>query len=306
MNNNQKITMKSRECTPEILYDLYWNKNITLREIKNIFGIKDRKVLDRWFRESNIDKKEDGGTYTFDRYYFDIIDSEEKAYWIGFIWCDGYVLKRQRKNKNISYEFKLTLAERDRGHLIKLNECLKSNYKIKRYKSGGFDGKYPDYHECRLYICNKYFAGNLFNNYGLIPHRYKINKLISKIPPQYYKHFIRGILDADGSVISYYTNDKYCNKPSYKNSVKFDTYSELLTFIQEHFYNKSLIFNKTHFRKRHKDRDGHCENLGYSGTIQTPRILNYLYKDATVYLDRKYNKYLEIINHNKEEVNEVD
>ena len=51
---------------------------------------------------------------------FDVIDTEEKAYWIGFIWCDGYNSKRYRgKNSTPNYEFKLSLMEDDIGHLEK-------------------------------------------------------------------------------------------------------------------------------------------------------------------------------------------
>lgn len=37
--------------------------------------------------------------YTFDKNIFDKIDTKEKAYWMGFIWCDGYNLKRIRSKK---------------------------------------------------------------------------------------------------------------------------------------------------------------------------------------------------------------
>ena len=35
--------------------------------------------------------------YTADFHYFDNIDTPEKAYWLGFIWADGYIAKRNRQ-----------------------------------------------------------------------------------------------------------------------------------------------------------------------------------------------------------------
>ena len=31
--------------------------------------------------------------YNFDEHYFDVIDCQEKAYWLGFICADGYIGK---------------------------------------------------------------------------------------------------------------------------------------------------------------------------------------------------------------------
>ena len=43
--------------------------------------------------------------------YFDKIDTPDKAYWLGFIWADGYIAKRERKQPNgcvrIEYNLKL-------------------------------------------------------------------------------------------------------------------------------------------------------------------------------------------------------
>ena len=45
--------------------------------------------------------------------YFDKIDTPDKAYWLGFIWADGYIAKRERKQPNgcvrIEYNLKLAL-----------------------------------------------------------------------------------------------------------------------------------------------------------------------------------------------------
>ena len=54
--------------------------------------------------------------YIFDKNYFDEINSKDKAYWIGFIWCDGYLSYRNR-NDCESYDLKLSLSSEDISHL---------------------------------------------------------------------------------------------------------------------------------------------------------------------------------------------
>jgi DNA-binding transcriptional regulator WhiA len=291
--------MQDRGCTPEILKELYFNQRMSITQIMKKFNVLDRKVLDRWLTESGIIKREDKSTYTFNKYYFDEINTEEKAYWLGFIFCDGYICKRKRKY-GTTYEFKLAISEQDIEHLEKLNSSLESNYPIKIYgKYGnGFDSEFD---EARLYISNKYFASNLYENYGIVPDRFSIDKIKDKLDDKLVRHFIRGVFDADGSVSEYYV--KVGNNMSYKNVLQFSSYGELLEFIQDYFYNNDLIKQKSKFSKRHEDRDGHCVRLIYSGTVQVPRILNHLYTDSRIHLDRKHAIFKEIlIKTNKEKM----
>ena len=51
-----------------------------------------------------------GRLYSFNNNFFDTIDTEEKAYWIGFIWCDGYVAKRIRNGRLAEYQIKISLS----------------------------------------------------------------------------------------------------------------------------------------------------------------------------------------------------
>lgn len=71
--------------------------------------------------------------YNFNEHYFDNIDSSDKAYWIGFIWADGYVCKRDRGNR-YEYNLKLELCKEDSKHLETFVKCIDGNYPIKTIK----------------------------------------------------------------------------------------------------------------------------------------------------------------------------
>lgn len=220
--------------------------------------------------------------------YFDVIDCENKAYWLGFLWADGYISKRTRgKYNRLEYDLKLSVSETDYAHLIKFAQDLSSNYSIHFYKVGN-QGFNTSKKEARLFITNKYMVSHLYENLGIIPNRYNPNDLIKNIPEQYHKAFIRGVFDGDGSFSFYLNKGKYK-----KMNVAFGGSEELLRFIETHLNDNLLHNNVKHkLSRRHINGDGSWRTLVYAGCSQGMSIINYLYKDSTVYLDRKYEKYL--------------
>ena len=58
-----------------------------------------------------------------DESFFDNIDTEEKAYWLGFMYADGCV-------NTSSNSFELSLKEEDYDHIVKFKNALHSEHKI--------------------------------------------------------------------------------------------------------------------------------------------------------------------------------
>lgn len=63
--------------------------------------------------------------YTCDYNYFDKIDSEEKAYWLGFIFADGYISVNENSNSGC---VGIDLCLSDIDHLKKFNKSINGNY----------------------------------------------------------------------------------------------------------------------------------------------------------------------------------
>ena len=57
--------------------------------------------------------------YQYDRNFFEQIDTEDKAYWLGFLYADGYTHPRQG--------LVLTIARKDLNHLLKLRHALNAD-----------------------------------------------------------------------------------------------------------------------------------------------------------------------------------
>jgi hypothetical protein len=251
--------------------------------------------------------------YKFNQNYFDNIDTENKAYWLGFLWCDGYIAKRERVDKygiRIEYNIKLSLQENDKEHLIKFVSDIEGNYPVHRYampKNNVFsNGK--ELFESRVFITNLHMGKTLQEKYGIIPNRSDCSKILNFLPEELYKHFIRGILDGDGTISFYVNTDKQGGKTN-KANLSFTTYESILEFIERYFYKIGLTETEYYKKyKRHKEegKDGYCRTLSYSGIPQVTKLVNYLYEDANIYLDRKFEKYLNrFSNKEKELINEI-
>lgn len=220
--------------------------------------------------------------YYFNKNYFDIIDNSEKAYWLGFIWADGYVCKRERKGNYIEYDFKLSLSRIDTDHLEKFKKCLNSNHNILFYRKNT-SSFCPQNEEARLSICNKYFGEILYEKYGISPFRTDFSKIIEQVPEKFYIDLIRGLFDGDGSFSKYKWNNYQ------KLNVIFGGTESVLRFIEN-----QISPNSTHkLYHRHKQGDKEWRTLNYSGVQQGLKILKLLYENSSIYLNRKYQKYLE-------------
>lgn len=288
MKAYNRIEMEDRGVTKELLKDLYINKNIGKGELLKRFNIS-QNVLNRWLKESNINNKS-GKMYNFNIHYFDEINTQEKAYWLGFIWCDGYASERIRNGKITERPVKISLARKDEEILYKMLKDFDGNHEIKQYISKGFD---KDKEESRLTFNNFYFGNVMKEKYGMTPHRTDASKVIAAVPQELERHFLRGIFDAEGSISNYYLKNG-SNIGGLKSTLSFTTHTELIEWIQGYMIRNHLKENYVKTSKRHEDRDGDCVSLQYAGALQVRKIASHLYEDSTRFLERKFLKLLEL------------
>jgi hypothetical protein len=216
-----------------------------------------------------------------DETVFDKIDTEEKAYWLGFIFADGNIsdaYKLKEKTKKSIYRIEVSLKSDDINHLEKLKEFLKWQGTVKINKTN-----FSRCDRCRLYFNNKHIWETL-NSYGCTPRKsltLKFPNLTIFNDKNLIKDFIRGYIDGDGS-ISYLTYKKINKKAMYLRILGTE---DMLINIQ-----KNLPLERSNKIWR---RDG--ENV-YDLAFNHWRgyyVCNHLYKNATIYLDRKFNRYKE-------------
>lgn len=224
--------------------------------------------------------------------YFDVINTPNKAYWLGFLFADGYIAKRIRKtnagNERIEYNLKFSVKDSDDEILIKLVKDLESNYPIHYYDVKSSLG---DMREARLFITNKYMVEKLYNEYGIVPNRTSIQKIVEHLPENLYRYFILGLFDGDGSFSFYYIYETHR-----KMLLRFGGSEEVLRFVESILIKEQLVAPiQRQLSRRHKDGDGTWRCLTLTGINNCTKILNWLYQDSPIYLERKYQKYLDIL-----------
>lgn len=112
----------------EDIIAMYQN-NISLREIERLTH-HGRPQIAKMLENLGI-KTTSGNHYRkyfFDFDFFEKIDNELKAYWLGFMYADGCVLPQ---NKYGEQEIQLTLAKQDEQSIIDFKYDLKSTYPIR-------------------------------------------------------------------------------------------------------------------------------------------------------------------------------
>lgn len=260
----------SQEQQKEIL-KLYTVQNKSVNYISKIFGVNN-SVITRLLKSKNIPIRSNNfyKSKYFDKYYFDNIDSEDKAYFLGFIYADGYVSKKT---------FGIRISTKDECLLETLKQKLHSEHKI--IYSIGAQTKYGEVDSCSISITNKYFVDNLISK-GVIYN--KTGRITfpdeTIIPEQLKRHFIRGYFDGNGSV--YKSNSGIV--------VGFDG-SE--AFLSQILYELNKLFKTVVKVNKYKDRN--CYYIKIGGNNHMRIFYNYLYKDTTIFLERKkivFEKYL--------------
>lgn len=212
---------------------------------------------------------------TCDEQYFKVIDSEHKAYWLGFLLADGYVSVR-----NNSYILGLSLATKDYNHLVKFKTDIKATNNIKTYVSSGFSAN-P---YCRIVISNPVIVQDLINH-GVIEHKSSIMIPPNSVPDIFIKDCVRGYFDGNGCISLSQSNKQ--RKPIY--GAKIVGTEEILEWIRDFSYSNGVKFSYSPYKRKSYQT---VSQLDIGGNFQAQHFLDLLYNDATIYLDRKYERYL--------------
>lgn len=233
----------------------------TIEATLKLHGVQSRKHATRNLR------------HTCDHSFFCYIDTEEKAYWLGYLSADGCISK-----SNVPREgpmLVINLSAIDKEHLVKLKTALQSSHPIKDYT---LNYKTPNQKISRFTISSKQLTDDLIKH-GVHPRKTFTLQWPQFLPDNLLPHFTRGFFDGDGC---FYIYIKSRRSPSAHFSVTAN-----FVFLQEmqRYLVPKCALTAT---KLSPQRNSFC--LSYGGNLQVARIAHLLYDGATVFLERKYNK----------------
>jgi len=209
--------------------------------------------------------------------FFQVIDTEEKAYILGLLYADGTI----RKRKGDSYVVRIGLNTKDIDLLYNINKFL-SEYPVRQYDRPNKHVKSGIQQISELSITSTRMYNDLLK---LGVHENKSLTLNfpteNQVPKHLIHHFIRGYFDGDGSV---YVFNRY-NNARKKTYVTIESCTVgTLEFLSEMSNVLSICDICV---KKEKRTVTNCYKYKLTGNVRCIKFYNFLYKDATIYLERK-------------------
>ena len=230
-----------------------------------------------------INRKISTRKYQLDETYFDTVDTPNKAYILGFLHSDG-------SNSVNKSTISLSLQEEDREILEKIRLELNSDKPLDFLDySNKHDFGYSYKNQYRLTIFSKHMCKQL-NEKGIVPNKSLVIGFPNWLNEDLLSHYIRGVYDGDGSICQSYRNEN--NLPVIVTITATDMFCNGLKNI----CSKILNINSGIY-------DASCHNgitkvFTISGRNVCKIFLDWIYKDADLFLQRKYNRYCEYYNIN--------
>lgn len=258
------------------LIEMYLSNDYKVDEICKYFNVSKFKIRSILIKNNIVSKS--SKKYSYNENIFENIDNEEKAYWLGFLYADGYVRSDKRGN-----ELKLKLGVKDKEHLLKFKIFI-SDDEIPVF--------YEEYKNSKCYkvsINSKKIVNDLIK-LGCINKK----SLIIKFPiikDELKNHFIRGYFDGDGS-ISYSKKMVLLNIISGSNIFL----SEISKVFESIGTKNSNLVGVSNIYKY----------IQFSKMEDLYKIYQFLYKDSSIFLDRKKIKYTYIIDNYKNIIDEIN
>jgi len=268
--------MRNGEWTNEELDFIKENyKTMTYREMGEKLG-RTKTAIDLKVNRLGLKKSK----YHYNKDFFETIDTEEKAYWLGFMYADGWVCVQKTETGNVRQgELGIQLQQSDSDHLRKFVKSIDGNIPVFLGDTiCAISGNPAKFCLIRIY-CTK-MVEDLIKN-GCIERKSKCIEFPT-LREDLVRHFIRGFFDGDGCVCE--NKQRKCPRCDFCcASVKF--IEALRTKLYEFGISSYICgLNGTQAALR----------LVIGGMKNVDMFMHFLYDDSTIFLDRKRNRFADI------------
>ena len=214
--------------------------------------------------------------YTLNENYFDTLDSEDKAYFLGYLMADGY-------NNESRGAIEASCSVKDKEFLEMLNKAIGSSKPIRLVQE-----KKNSY---RMSLCGKHLSQRL-SDLGCM--QKKTFKLVfpNYLNEEMKRHFIRGYFDGDGCISYTFAKRNNYFGNSFLSVATITSTESFCLYLKR--YIKSILNVNSTMLCRHPSHNNNNRTLQISGNKQVIRFAEWMYKSANLFLKRKFDK-IEII-----------
>ena len=194
--------------------------------------------------------------------YFEKIDTQNKAYFLGLIAADGSVFQCNKRK----IVFSISLIDKDLLDLLSIEICG-SDKLVREVKRKYRDGSSKMY---EIKFSDEIFTNNLISNGILINKTFTLD--FPNIDEEFISHYIRGYLDGDGTVYKF----------SGKLFIAFYGNKIFIPKLRDYLFNNNILETKYAII----DRGNHC-SIHISSKKANLSMYNYIYNNSNIYLKRK-------------------
>lgn len=265
----------------------YLLEGYNIKEAAKLSNIKYGSTYS-YIKKYNLEVINKGVRLKSDGTYFKEIDTENKAYILGFFIADGYLEKNSKRicfNNSIKDISIINLIQKEICPFSKIIYSNKQKGVIFRNKQITLRFTNSNLYKILQTKYNLYNAKTFNENY-------KFN--LDLIPEHLLHHFIRGYFDGDGCV-SFIKKSE--NKQLYFNfSFVFNSESfakQIANIFENKFNIKGIIY-------KHQGKTCNYYSLRFNyyrkRQNKIKEIYTWLYKDANAFLERKNEKFKEYLN----------
>lgn len=265
----------------EKIIKYYLSQPMTIKQVEDKYGLS-HPTMTKILKDVPKYPKAKLNNPNANERFFEKIDSEEKAYFLGLLISDGNVFK---DNTGRQASISITLDLKDEYILQKFKEVLNVNTSISK------DGR-----GCGQIAIRSNLMADDLKQYGVVPRKSYITYL-PKINDIYMSHLIRGILDGDGSILAK-LSPRQDGHNKYLHSISFCGSHQLMEDIAKYLYNNLQLKQSIQV---YDYQDKNLSDIHIQNYEDMEKVGNWLYKDATIYLIRKNNIY----NSFKEHYNQI-
>lgn len=210
--------------------------------------------------------------------------NEEEAYILGFLYADGFITGRNKNGKY--YSVGATISEKDAQLIDNIRRVFDQAGYVSHVKAKSVTTDRKIYNTTAWRIGNVELVGNL-RRLGISENKtYEQSSFVfDNVPDQLKHHFVRGYFDGDGSI--------YHPKNSNKHSIKIISLNaNLIKSIDRWLLQNCNLTIKTdhHFQFQ----DGKYPRISHNGNPNCIKIRDVLYRDATIFLQRKRDIFFSI------------
>lgn len=267
----------------EIISD--YLQGLTIRELNEKYPKYSCSWINLLLRRAKVTRR-NGKMPKLNCHYFENIDTEQKAYFLGLLYSDGHI--DHTKNGH-HFLIAISLIEED-GYIIEeFAKEIQTNLTVKHYT---FTEKERVRCMASLVLGSKEMYLDLCTH-GMVENKIKNLKHMPVLDEKLIHHFIRGYFDGNGSIFVFHRSKNgtinlganFCGPYEF-----LDELNQKLNSVVKAQSKGRKPFNRGNYASLHFGTNNTCSQL-----------FKYMYKDAHIYLKRKYNKFSNFLYCNKKE-----